>query len=80
MLQNPNTLSKPTRTHHLPQATRRQKQRSYWVKKRWAAWVDDKHPNPAKPGELRWYVNLNDEDTEVAGEHDIRIDETGTET
>ena len=51
----------------------------YWVKKRWAAWVDDKHPNPAKPGELRWYVNLNDEDTEVAGEHDIRIDETGTE-
>lgn len=27
-----------------------------WVTRRWAAWLDPKHPNPAKPGELRWYV------------------------
>lgn len=37
----------------------------FWVKRRWAAWVDDKHPNPAKPGEIRWYANIDDKDTEV---------------
>ena len=44
-----------------------------WVKRRWAAWVDDTHPNPAKPGELRWFVNLDGKDTEVEGpDVDIR--------
>ena len=38
-----------------------------WVKRRWAAWVDEKHPDPAKPGELRWYVNLDGTDTPVEG-------------
>ena len=28
-----------------------------WVKRYWAAWLDPSHPNPAKPGELRWYVS-----------------------
>lgn len=27
-----------------------------WVIRRWAAWLDPSHPNPAKPGELRWYT------------------------
>jgi hypothetical protein len=27
-----------------------------WVLKRWAAWLDPNHPNPAIPGELRWYT------------------------
>lgn len=27
-----------------------------WVIRRWAAWLDPRHPNPAKPGELRWYL------------------------
>src|SRR5574343_2022082 len=27
-----------------------------WVLKRWAAWLDPNHPNPAAPGELRWYT------------------------
>jgi hypothetical protein len=27
-----------------------------WVLKRWAAWLDPRHPRPAKPGELRWYT------------------------
>ena len=37
-----------------------------WVKRFWAAWLDPNHPNPAKPGELRWYVtNEKGEDTEV---------------
>lgn len=37
-----------------------------WVKRFWAAWLDPQHPNPAKPGELRWYVtNEKGEDQEV---------------
>ena len=37
-----------------------------WVKRYWAAWLDPQHPNPAKPGELRWYVtNEKGEDQEV---------------
>lgn len=31
-----------------------------WVKERWAAWLDAKHPRPAKAGELRWYKRLPD--------------------
>lgn len=47
-----------------------------WVKRRWAAWVDDTHPNPAKPGELRWYVQLDGKDTEVEGPDANVIDST----
>lgn len=37
-----------------------------WVKRFWAAWLDPNHPNPAKPGELRWYVtNEKGEDQEA---------------
>lgn len=36
-----------------------------WVKKRWAAWLDKYHPNPAKSGEVRWYVSIDGKDTEV---------------
>ena len=37
-----------------------------WVKRFWAAWLDPNHPNPAKPGELRWYVSdEKGEDREV---------------
>jgi len=32
-----------------------------WVMKRWAAWLDRRHPRPAKEGELRWYTTTNDE-------------------
>jgi hypothetical protein len=38
-----------------------------WVIKHWAAWLDDNHPNPAKPGELRWYTTVNGQDVEVDG-------------
>ena len=39
-----------------------------WVIKRWAAWLDPTHPNPAKPGELRWYTTGEDgEEIEVDG-------------
>ena len=26
-----------------------------WVMERWAPWIDDGYPNPAKPGEVRWF-------------------------
>lgn len=38
-----------------------------WVVKYWGAWLDPNHPNPAKPGELRWYTTIAGKDTEVDG-------------
>ncbi len=35
-----------------------------WVIKYWGAWLDPHHPNPAIPGELRWYTTLNGQDIE----------------
>jgi hypothetical protein len=36
-----------------------------WVIKFYAPWLDDKHPNPAKAGELRWFATVKGEDFEV---------------
>lgn len=36
-----------------------------WVIKFFAPWLDPKHPNPAAPGELRWFATVNGEDKEV---------------
>lgn len=38
-----------------------------WIVKRWAAWLDPKHPNPAKDGELRWYLTVDGVEFEVDG-------------
>lgn len=38
-----------------------------WVIRRWAAWLDSQHSNPAIPGELRWYARIDDKDVEVEG-------------
>ena len=38
-----------------------------WVIKYWGAWLDPTHPNPARPGELRWYTTINGVDQEVDG-------------
>jgi hypothetical protein len=39
-----------------------------WIVRRWAAWLDPNHPDPAEPGELRWYVRLDSGDeVEVDG-------------
>jgi hypothetical protein len=38
-----------------------------WVIKYWAPWLDRTHPNPAKPGELRWFTTIGGEETEVDG-------------
>lgn len=39
-----------------------------WVIKRWGAWLDPNHPNPAKDGELRWYTT---------GENGVEIEVVG---
>ena len=37
-----------------------------WVIKFFGPWLDKKHPNPAKPGELRWFTTVgDDQDYEV---------------
>jgi len=36
-----------------------------WVISFFAPWLDDKHPNPAEPGELRYFATVNGEDFEV---------------
>jgi hypothetical protein len=35
-----------------------------WVVRRWGAWLDDKHPHPAKAGELRWYATVGGKEQE----------------
>jgi len=35
-----------------------------WVKDFWGAWLNPKHPNPARPGELRWYTTIDGKDVE----------------
>jgi hypothetical protein len=38
-----------------------------WVIDFFAPWLQDKHPNPAKPGDLRWFTTIGGKDFEVAG-------------
>ncbi len=49
-----------------------------WVVEYWAPWLDDYHPNPARPGELRWFTNIDGEDVEV-GEDWRGVDHNGLE-
>jgi hypothetical protein len=36
-----------------------------WVIEFFAPWLDPKHPNPAMPGELRWFATIAGKDVEV---------------
>lgn len=45
-----------------------------WVVRFWAPWLDPQHPNPAKDGELRWYVtDENGKDKEVDGPEPVMV-------
>lgn len=45
-----------------------------WVKRFWAPWLDPNHPNPAKDGELRWFVtDEKGEDKEVPGPDPVKV-------
>jgi hypothetical protein len=45
-----------------------------WVIQYWAPWLDKNHPNPALPGELRWFTTIGGKDTEVDGRGPHLID------
>jgi hypothetical protein len=38
-----------------------------WVIRHWGPWLDPGHPNPAEPGELRWFTNIDGQDVELPG-------------
>ena len=40
----------------------------------WGPWLDTTHPNPAEPGELRWFTTVAGEDREVDGPGPHMID------
>lgn len=42
-----------------------------WIVQYWAPWLDEKHGNPALPGELRWFARIDDEDVEVESDKPI---------
>uniref|UniRef100_A0A6M3KZ93 Putative terminase n=1 Tax=viral metagenome TaxID=1070528 RepID=A0A6M3KZ93_9ZZZZ len=48
-----------------------------WVMRRWGAWIDPDHPNPERPGALRWYAMIDGYDVAVEGPEPI---EHGGET
>lgn len=37
-----------------------------WIVDFFGPWLDDKHPHPAQPGELRWFAMVDGEEIEVA--------------
>lgn len=43
-----------------------------WVIRFWAPWLDAQHANPALPGELRWFVSMEDGDVEVEGPETVK--------
>lgn len=43
-----------------------------WVIEEWGPWLDDKYPNPAKSGEIRWYVIIDNKTTWVDGPKPIQ--------
>lgn len=46
-----------------------------WIVGMFRPWLDLTHPNPAKPGELRWFVTAPDgADLEVADANPVRLD------
>ena len=50
-----------------------------WIIKFFAPWIDDKHPRPALPGELRWFTTVGDDpDTEVPDARPFVIRDDGT--
>ena len=45
-----------------------------WLINVFRPWLDSDHPNPAKPGELRYFINVDDNDMEVPTNEDVVID------
>lgn len=48
-----------------------------WVIQRWAPWLDPQYSNPAMPGELRWFVTLDEKEEEVESGTPIKHPKSG---
>ena len=46
-----------------------------WMVRIFRPWLDPDHPNPARDGELRWFIVVGDDDIEVEGEGEYDIGE-----
>lgn len=44
-----------------------------WVISYWGAWLDPNHPNPAVPGELRWYTTIDGRDVELPNGDPVEV-------
>jgi hypothetical protein len=44
-----------------------------WVIRYWAPWLDESHPRPARPGELRWFTTVDGKDLELDGPEAVVI-------
>lgn len=44
-----------------------------WVIEYWSPWLDGQYPNPAVPGELRWFASVDGEDREVEDDTPIPV-------
>ena len=42
-----------------------------WIVEEFAPWLDEQHPYPAEPGELRWFAMIDRESVEVGGPEPI---------
>jgi len=52
-----------------------------WVIEYWGPWLNPEHPNPAEPGELRWFTRIDGVDTEVDGAEPFELEiERGGQT
>lgn len=45
-----------------------------WVIDYWAPWLDPKYPNPAKPGDIRWFINVNEKSIETPDEKPVEVE------
>ena len=45
--------------------------RGDWVLRRWAAWLNPLHPNPADSGEIRWFVNIPNREARTVQEMEV---------
>lgn len=51
-----------------------------WIIEWFAPWLDPRHPNPARSGELRWYTQIDGHDVEVDQDYSrIQVDAGGAE-
>lgn len=53
-------------TSNPPTGADEQEEDPDWLIRYFAPWLDNNHPRPAKPGELRWYAIVDGEEREVA--------------